>query len=576
MTSVERLDADALRRLVAVYRDAVRSHASVLNLLNVYPVPDGDTGTNMARTLDAVVAEMDASTADLEATCQAISHGSLMGARGNSGVILSQILRGIAATLRDGAADLPADSARRVADALTAGAAGAYQAVLKPVEGTILTVVRESADAARVAADAGRPLVDVVRRARDAGKESLDRTPELLPALRDAGVVDAGGAGYLLFLDAALHVVAGVPVPEPEAVDAPHLGDNGYQAGHQTSHPATGVVSGVGGELDVSEQRYEVMYFCDLPDEHIDDFKHRWGQIGDSIVVVGGDGLWNCHVHTNDIGAAIEVALDLGGRPRQIRITDLFEEVADEHDRRDASLHHSNVPCSGGRSGPDDLPAVTCAVVAVCSGDGIADLVRGLGVQHVVAGGQTLNPSTAELLEAVERVNAEQVLILPNNKNIIPVAEQVDALSTKSVKVVPTQSMPEALACLVAYAPDQPVAENHRLMSAALDSVLTGEVTRAVRDSASPVGPVRRGDWIGLVRGDGIVSIGDTVEAVAVEVLTRLVDTGSELVTVLVGDDADPEATAAIEGWLRDERADIEVEVHHGGQPLYPYLFGVE
>jgi uncharacterized protein len=577
MTSVERLDADALRRLVAVYRDAVRSHASVLNLLNVYPVPDGDTGTNMARTLDAVVAEMDAATDDLEATCQAISHGSLMGARGNSGVILSQILRGIATTLRDGAADLPADSGRRVADALTAGAAGAYQAVLKPVEGTILTVVRESAEAARAAAEAGRSLGDVVQRARDAGKEALDRTPELLPALRDAGVVDAGGAGFLLFLDAALHVVAGVPVPEPEAVDAPHLGHTAHQAGHQTSHPATGVVSGVGGDLDVSEQRYEVMYFCDLPDEQIDDFKHRWGQIGDSIVVVGGDGLWNCHVHTNDIGAAIEVALDLGGRPRQIRVTDLFEEVADEHDRRDAALPHSDGPCSGqGPSIPADLLPVTCAVVAVCSGDGIAELVRGLGVQYVVAGGQTLNPSTAELLDAVELVNAEQVLILPNNKNIIPVAEQVDALSTKTVKVVPTQSMPEALACLVAYEPDQPVAENHRLMSAALDSVVTGEVTRAVRDSASPVGPVRRGDWIGLVRGDGIVSIGDTVEAVAVEVLTRLVGSGRELVTVLVGDDADPQATAAIEGWLRDERADIEVEVHHGGQPLYPYLFGVE
>jgi uncharacterized protein len=577
MTSVERLDADALRRLVAVYRDAVRSHASVLNLLNVYPVPDGDTGTNMARTLDAVVAEVDVATDDLDAICQAISHGSLMGARGNSGVILSQILRGIATTLRDGAGDLPAESARRVAEALTAGAAGAYQAVLKPVEGTILTVVRESADAARAAADAGRPLGDVVQRARDAGQEALDRTPELLPALRDAGVVDAGGAGFLLFLDAALHVIAGVPVPEPEAVEAPHLDATGFQAGHQTLHPPTGAVSGVGGELDVSEQRYEVMYFCDLPDEQIDDFKHGWGQIGDSIVVVGGDGLWNCHVHTNDIGAAVEVALDLGGRPRRIRVTDLFEEVADEHDRRDAALHHADGPCSGHEpSALADLPAVTSAVVAVCSGDGIADLMRGLGVQHVVAGGQTLNPSTAELLDAVERVNAEQVIILPNNKNIIPVAEQVDALSAKTVMVVPTQAMPEALACLVAYEPHQPVAENHRLMSAALDSVLTGEVTRAVRDSASPAGHVRRGDWIGLVRGHGIVAIGDTVEAVAVEVLARLVDAGSELVTVLVGDDADPQATAAIEGWLRDERADIEVEVHHGGQPLYPYLFGVE
>ena len=386
--------------------------------------------------------------------------------------------------------------------------------------------------------------------------------------LKEAGVVDAGGAGYLLLLDSALHVVGGDPLPEPELVEGP-IGDQFDAVAHRTS--------GVDGELDVSEQRYEVMYFCELADARIDDFKRGWGDIGDSIVVVGGDGLWNCHVHTNDIGAAIEVALDLGGRPKQIRVTDLFEEVADEHAHRTAEM---TVPRRRPRSvrtrAGAGLPPVTCAVVAVCSGDGLAELFSNLGVQGVVTGGQTMNPSTAELLDTVEHVNADQVVILPNNKNIIPVAQQVDALTAKTVVVVPTRSMPEALAALVVYDPEASCDENGAEMTAAAESVATGEVTRAVRDTNSEIGPIREGDWIGLVRGDGIVSIAADVEGAATALLDHLVAPGRELVTVITGVDATPSATAAIEGWLADQRADVQVEVHRGGQPLYPYLFGVE
>ena len=234
---------------------------------------------------------------DLDATCDAISHGSLMGARGNSGVILSQILRGLVTTLKHGAEA----SGHKVAEALTAASAGAYQAVLRPIEGTILTVVRESAEAAKAASAEGASLVEVLRAARAAGKLALDSTPDLLPVLKDAGVVDAGGAGYLLLLDSALHVVDGSPLPEPDEGDGP-TAEQLELVAHR--HGDTE------GELDVSEQRYEVMYFLDLADDRIDTFKKGWGEIGDSIVVVGGDGLWNCHVHTNDVGAAIEVALD--------------------------------------------------------------------------------------------------------------------------------------------------------------------------------------------------------------------------------------------------------------------------
>jgi DAK2 domain fusion protein YloV len=563
--TLERLNTEALRDTVRTFRDTVRVHSDALNRLNVYPVPDGDTGTNMARTLDAVVAEMETVAADeLDATCDAISHGSLMGARGNSGVILSQILRGFTATLK-GQADI---QGALYADALQEAAAGAYQAVLKPVEGTILTVCRESAEAARDAADQGGSLVEVVRAARDAGQLSLANTPELLPVLKDAGVVDAGGAGFLLMLDSAMYVVAGEPLPEAEP-------DDGTQGAVGAAFDAVANrTSDVVGALDVSEQRYEVMYFLELVYERIDDFKNGWGAIGDSIVVIGGDGLWNCHVHTNDIGAAIEVALDLEGRPKQIRVSDLFEEVDEEHAKREAELAGGSNALET-RAGAG-LPPVTTAVVAVCAGDGLVELFAQLGVQGVVTGGQTMNPSTSELLDTVAHVNADHVVILPNNKNIIPVAEQVNALSDKTVVVVPTRSMPEALAALVVYDPEAQAEENAVEMSAASASVVTGEITQAIRDTSTHVGQITKGDWIGIVRGDGIASIGSTATTAAFGLLEAIVGDSAELVSVITGEDADPDTTAAIEGWLRDNRGAVATEVQHGDQPLYPYLFGVE
>ena len=566
MPTLERLDAHALRDVITTFRDTVRSHAGGLNRLNVYPVPDGDTGTNMSRTLDAVVAEMEAvDAADLDATCDAISHGSLMGARGNSGVILSQILRGFAGTLKEQAEGLKEHTegaGARFAEALSAASSSAYQAVLKPIEGTILTVVRESAEAAKVASADGASLADVVRAAREAGKHALDNTPELLPVLKDAGVVDAGGAGYLLLLDSALYVVDGHPLPEPS--DDPEGPTAEQLAAVAHRH-------GGGGEIDVSEQRYEVMYFLDLADEHIEAFKQGWGTIGDSIVVVGGDGLWNCHVHTNDIGAAIEIPLELGGRPKQIRVTDLFEEVAEEHAHREAAMH----PGVATRDGAG-LRRVTTAVVAVCSGDGLAELFGGLGVQGIVAGGQTLNPSTAELLDLVGHVNADQVVILPNNKNIIPVAEQVCELTTKSVAVVPTRTMPEALAALVVYDPEADVDENVAEMSEAVDAVRSGEVTRAVRDSKADVGPISQGDWMGIVDGDGIVAVGTELLSTVMDLLDRLLTADGELLTVITGSEAEPAVTELILDAVADRHPDVDVEVHRGGQPLYPYLFGVE
>jgi DAK2 domain fusion protein YloV len=569
---LEQLGPDALRHTLVTYRDTLKRHQADINKLNVYPVPDGDTGTNMMRTLDAVVAELEKHPGALDETCNAISHGSLMGARGNSGVILSQILRGLSATMKSAREH----GAPKVAEALKAASVAAYESVLKPIEGTILTVVRETADAAVRAASDGATLAAMLRVARAAGRESLANTPELLPVLKDAGVVDAGGAGFLLFLDSALHVVDGEPLPEPENI-----------AGPNTEQLIAVMKRGeADGGVDVSELRYEVMFLLEIDDTKSNAFKQKWGEIGDSIVVVGGEGLYNCHIHTNDIGAAIEAPISLGGRPHQIRVTDLFEEVAEEHEKREAQL--GAPPTAGTSSGgvthggkPNfkthaALPEVTCAVVAVASGDGIAELFGNLGVHGVVTGGQTLNPSTQELLDAVEHMNAQQVVILPNNKNIIPVAQQVDDLTKKEVRVVPTCSMPEALAALVAYDPEASAEHNGSAMAKAAAAVVTGEITTAVRDTKTDAGNVKVGDAIGLVRGDGVVAIADTVFECATALLKHIVTDDRELLTIIVGVNGTADTTERIVSWVGEHFPAISSEVHRGGQPLYPYLFGVE
>ncbi|CAA9250899.1 MAG: Dihydroxyacetone kinase-like protein, phosphatase domain / Dihydroxyacetone kinase-like protein, kinase domain [uncultured Acidimicrobiales bacterium] len=555
MTTLVRLEAAHLRAVVVAFRDALRLHQEAVNRLNVYPVPDGDTGTNMALTLESVVAELDAAATDMAATCKAISHGSLMGARGNSGVILSQILRGIAGGFADD--DGTGVDGTGVAAALTAAAEAAYQAVMRPVEGTILTVVRRSAEAASSCVADGAPsLVDVLDEARSAGQEALDATPEQLPVLKEAGVVDAGGAGLLLLLDAALHVVDGRPIPPPPA--APDgLGELTPSAAH-----------GMAGEGDrsIADLRYEVMYLLEAPDAAVPAFKEVWAGIGDSIVVVGGDGIWNCHIHTDDIGASIEAATDIG-RPRRIRVTDLLEQVEEERWVREGA------EAVAGETAPGR--DVVTAVVAVATGDGIRRIFRSLGVTSIVAGGQSMNPSTAQLLEAVAATGASEVVLLPNNKNIIPVAEQVDALTDVTVRVVPTRGIAEGFAALLSYDPDAPATDNAKEMAGAAEAVLAGEVTRAVRESSCEVGPIAAGDWLGIARS-GIVAVEPSLAGATTGLLDALVDESHEMVTIIEGEGSSPADTRRITEWVAEHRPGVEVEVHHGGQPLYPYLLGVE
>ncbi len=530
-----------------------------MNRLNVYPVPDGDTGTNMALTSEAVVVEL-ASAADnapltVASACQAIAHGSLMGARGNSGVILCQILRGLSTECRSH----ESVSAPILVRALATASTAAYGAVIKPIEGTILTVARGAAEAAAALPDSAS-LLEVVEAARLGAAEALASTPDLLPVLKAAGVVDSGGTGYLVLIDALLHQLDGRAIPPVEAPgnDLPPdpLGDPASPASPD-------------GAKGVEELRYEVMYFLEAPDESIAGFKDAWAAIGDSIVVVGGDGLWNCHIHTDDVGAAIEVALDIG-RPRLIRVTDLHEEVEEERWVREAT----------GASIVDEPPRVhepcETAVVVVATGDGIRRLFLSLGVQQVVTGGQSMNPSTAQLLEAVEACPSDSVVILPNNKNIIAVAEQVSTLTAKRVKVIGTRGVTEGLAAAMQYDPQGELAANAASMLAGATAVVSGEITVAVRDSTSDAGPIFEGDHLGLTRTGGIVVVQRELVDACTGLLSAIVGDGHEIVTIIEGDGASAGTTRAITEWLADNRPGVEAEVHHGGQPLYPYLFGVE
>ncbi|HEY2815430.1 MAG TPA: DAK2 domain-containing protein [Acidimicrobiales bacterium] len=551
MPVLERLGPDHVRAVLHTYRDALRTHREAINRLNVYPVPDGDTGTNMALTLESVCEELAGVDSGMALTCKAISHGSLMGARGNSGVILSQVLRGMSDVLRESEeADGPA-----LAGALTAASEAAYGAVMKPVEGTILTVVRESADAAASAGDGS--LVEVVGAARVQAADALARTPEMLPVLAQAGVVDAGGAGFVLLLDALLHEIDGRPVPDPEPVAAAAL------AGPR----GPGAV--VAADHEQGDLRYEVMYFLEADDATIPAFKDVWAGIGDSIVVVGGDGVWNCHIHTDDIGASIEAALDCG-RPRNIRITDLLEQVEEERWVREGVAAGGSV-----MEPPHVHEPVPTAVVAVATGDGVRRIFYSLGVQRIVAGGQSMNPSTAQLLEAVESAPADEVVILPNNKNIVPVAKQVIDQTKKVVRVVPTHGIAEGCAALVAYDPEASADDNLASMDEAAGHVVPGEVTRAVRDSACDLGPIAEGDFLGISH-DGIKAIDPTLSGAAVTLLAALIGEDHEIVTIIEGEGANPASTRAITEWLDENHAELTAEVLHGGQPLYPYLFGIE
>ncbi|HVL80813.1 MAG TPA: DAK2 domain-containing protein [Actinomycetota bacterium] len=539
------LPVSELRRLVEVYADALTAFQEEINALNVFPVPDGDTGTNMRLTVEAVRRELEGAD-DVPA---AIVRGSLMGARGNSGVILSQVLRGLCERI----AEADEMSGRSIAEGLRAAADRAYGAVLRPQEGTILTVAREAADAA--GSVSGSDAVEVVRHSLERAREALARTPELLPVLAQAGVVDAGGRGLVLLLESLLNTLDGTPLPEPR-VDLPRS--------------EAGAAAADGGSLEYPFEVQMLLYADD--DTGVESYRRTLDRLGDCVLVVGGSGVFNVHVHTDDVGAVIEEALEVG-RPRQIEVTYMQDQVAEVH--TEAVLARMR-----GEGEPEEEgPLTPLGVVAVAAGDGILAVFRSLGVRGLVPGGQTFNPSAEEIIRAVRAARAEQVIVLPNNKNVIASARTAAQVAVeegiaKRVEVIPTESPLQAFTALLSFDQEGDLDAVVEAMSAETERTRHGEVAYAVRSADTPVGHVERGQCLGMRDGQ-VVTIGDDPAQTVMQVLEEMVQGDGSLVTLVYGEGIDEWSAHELGKRVADAFGG-EVEVHRGGQPHYPYLIGVE
>lgn len=511
-----------------------------VDMLNVFPVPDGDTGTNMYLTLLSAVKEGEKHSQEpLGKVAKAISMGSLMGARGNSGVILSQIFRGIAKMLEG----KESANAMDLALALKAGSDTAYKAVMKPVEGTILTVIREIAKACEKEAQAGDDIISTLLAGLQEGKRTLARTPSMLPILKEAGVVDSGGQGIIYFLEGAID---GLAQEKDIQLDA-------YKE----------KISMQTGAVAKEEIVLDFQYCTELliKGENLDpgDIRDHLQPLGDSMLVVGEDEIVKVHIHSNHPGKVLETALQFG-QLSDIKINNMLEEV---HENR------LNVEANANKF------TKKVGLVAVGAGEGIVEILNSLGVDVVVQGGQTMNPSTEDLLNACAEVSAPAVIILPNNKNIIMAAQQVKGLSEKQIEIVATKSVMEAITALIAYNPDGELAEIAAAMIEEMEKITYAEVTQAVRDSAVNGLQIEEGDIIGMI--DGKISLkGSSDDEVVMALLKEMIKDESELITLLYGNDLGEEDAEALREKIEEQYPDCEVEIHFGGQPHYSYLMSVE
>jgi DAK2 domain fusion protein YloV len=541
------VDPTVLRGWAVTGRDALEEAREEIDDLNVYPVPDGDTGTNLHLTVEAAALNLVAlpEAASAAETLAALARGALLGARGNSGVILSQVLRGLADTAVRDVAELGPTA---WAAALTRGSEAAYAAVAEPVEGTMLTVLREAAGAATARARAGGDLTDVVRAAAKEAAAALARTPDQLEVLRLSGVVDAGGRGVCVLLDALVAVVTGVATPT--AISARRAAGGASGAGSPDLLPEPPAHLG-----PRAGPTYEVMYLLEASDKSVSELRSSLAGLGDSLVVVGGEGTWNVHVHVNDVGAAIEAGV-VAGRPHSIRVTNF----------RDAAL-----------AGSAALPAEGRGVVSVVAGEGLAEVFRAAGAT-VVYGGSGRRASTSEILGGVRAARRRDVILLPNDGDSLGVAEIAAAQARDEglrAAVIPTRASVQALAALAAHDPARRFEDDVIAMTAAAGHCRHGGVTVASRAAVTMAGICRIGDVLGIVDGDFAVIGSDLVE-VATTVVDRMLGSGGELVTVVTGADTDRTLAEAVVAHVRAGRPEVDTVVYAGGQPGYPLLIGVE
>lgn len=532
-------DGQELKHILESSTVWLEAHIDFINSLNVYPVPDGDTGTNMYLTMQSALRELSAvADCSVSSVARALAHGALMGARGNSGVILSQVWRGVAKQL-DGKERL---TAHDFALALREGVATAYKGVMRPVEGTILTVARESAEAAIVSAGERNDLAHVLDGAVRTAKESLDRTPDLLPVLKEAGVVDAGGQGYYTLLQGMLRHLNGEPV----------AGTSPGRSGAKMEH----------GRDQREGYGYDIQFLVSGHDLPINEIREAIASMGDSALVVGDSETIKVHVHSGDPGKVIGYATTKGAL-RDVVVEDMQEQ------------YQQFVAGQAKRAVAAAVPLSDIAVAAVVNGDGLRRVFESLGAGAIVQGGQTMNPSTEELLEAFAALPTNKVIVLPNNPNVILTAQQAQRMSDKEVVVISTKTIPQGISALLAFNYQSDLKANVDLMERAAAQIQTIEITRAVRSVQINGLRVEKGQFIGLLNGE-LEQAGEDLQKVAQAVLEHLDVDRYEIITVYWGDAVTEEQARGLAGWIAERHPDKEVELVEGRQPHYHYIISAE
>ncbi len=549
-----------LKIMVSAAAESLHNERDRINALNVFPVPDGDTGTNMALTLKAALKELDSlEDAPIHRIAAAVARGSLMGARGNSGVILSQFFRGFS----DGLAKIDQATGSDVARAFVQASETTYKAVMKPVEGTILTVGKAIADACTAAVTNGdHSAENVWQIGLDAGKVSLADTPNILPILKQAGVVDAGGEGLIVALEGALRAFRGeVPLLITGAEDEQERGkENNVVEVHNEG------ISRIEGKL---VNKYCTEFLIKGTDLQVDHIRNSLESKGDSMLVVGESYLVKVHIHTDHPGQVLDFCGKLGDLD-DIKIDNMKMQ------NENITLETDNViNFPSGIQNVEMEPPKAIGIVAVVPGQGLADIFVSLGVDKIVAGGQTMNPSTAELVKAVEGVNAEAVIILPNNKNVIFSAQQVNDLVDKKVEVVATRTIPQGIGGLMNFTDEEPLETNVTDMEKGVKQVKTGEVTYAVRSTIAGDLQIEEQDIIGLVEGK-IAIAGQSVDQVSLDLLKTMVDEDSSIISIYAGDNRTQRESESFHSQVQTAFPDLDVELYQGGQPLYYYILSVE
>jgi DAK2 domain fusion protein yloV len=563
--AISRLDAQLLKKAFLAGAARLESQKERINELNVFPVPDGDTGTNMTLTaMSAVKAVIMVEHPTIESIAKAMSSGSLRGARGNSGVILSQLLRGFCKEITAHADNV---NVSVLASAFDKASETAYKAVMKPKEGTILTVAKGGADKALELEGTTDDIAKFFGEVLSHMEKVLASTPELLPVLKEAGVVDSGGAGLIEVLKGAYDVLLGKVVP---------LAD-----GNITTAQVSSGKSGITDDIETADIKFGyctefiIMSEKEFTAKDEADFKHYLEGLGDCIVVVADDEIVKVHVHTNDPGLAIQKALTYG-QLTSMKIDNMREEHHERVIENATQIANREKEAEKEAKKAANEPKKKDGFIAVSAGSGLSEIFKGLGVDFVLEGGQTMNPSTDDILNAIDKVNAENIFILPNNKNIILAANQAKELTEdKNIIVIPSKTVPQGISAVINYVNDGDVEENTEKMTDALQYTKSGEVTYAVRDTAIDGKSISQGNIMGI--GDeGIISVCDSVDRAVLEMLDHLVDGDSSIISLYYGNDVSESAANALSEKVAGIYKGLDIEVHFGGQPVYYYLLSVE